>query len=586
MIRGAEFPQQPSVGLDGGSAELSAEHWRDRQPMPVFVYEEVILKNGDLLAGETSIRTDEEAAALSIALQPIKEQVFDGLAKGFEATFRPNYDGSPGVRYWRPELGKVRYEEGTNLAVFNPVYLGPMTNLFLEVMSESDLDKFKEGLKVVTPEVTPMAWKRAEEMGVPPIDPNFVNLIFIQDNYHIVDRLSADQRVALSRSFFAGLGSWKADIVTYSLDGDGVAHLNNVTMATLEGGHPSFGPDELDELGWRHKVFAATTKIDVHKVAATKSGEIPYETWVNSPTVEGIRQSGRELGRRGLLSDSVTMDSLVTDRRLARMLQGLARFSQQGEGALFAWDPGIAKLLVSSTGQMGAMKANLQLNEVVAIEARDGDTIEMVPVAKMGEPLKPSVEGPEFGYPIWELLEHHPVYIATTQAGYVLSDNEEGAYKVPPIRAGGHLHRGVEPQANLRVAHLKTSALEWPPVGCGVDASDEYSHFVFNEAVNMWEESGRQLEFVTYDVPGHSTNYVQFYVAGRLNPANHAESLIEAIDNGEMVFSHDVRQVTEKIKPQPHSVEIIPRKRRIANFLIGLGNKVGEGLKTAEEISN
>src|SRR3990167_98584 len=556
-LEGVSF--SPSLGIDGG--ELSAngpevtKNWRERTPGPIFIESPTVITGNNILAGESAVWPEDEAGLIE-TLEPVRRQFFNGIYAGFEAGFKPN-DNLTSYMLWQPgkKLPKEYHKEKRWVA-FNPVYLGPMSSGLVEALVEPDIEKFKERLRATTPEVLPLSFTMAPEMGVRIAQPDFVNVVFIQDNFRIIDKLPADYRVALCRSFMAGLGSWKVDIATYSLDEKGNATLNNVTMGSLEGGHPSFGLDDLDELGWRHKIFACTNKVDVHSVPAAKDQPIPYEQWVSSPAVEGVRASGRILGAKGLLSDSVLMNKLVANEFLVEKLKGLARFSQQGEGALFAWDPVIGRLVVSCTGQMGAMKSALELNEVVAIRPllpqerkKEEEKIGMIPVAGQGEPLKPSVEGPEFGFPMWGLLEDNPVWLNEREGGFVITADGEGAYKVPPIRAGGHLHRGVVPQNNSRVVHMETSVQEWPPVGCGVDASDEYSHFVFKRAVDLWEQSGRQIEFVTFPVHGHSTNYLQFYVEGKTNPANHAESLAEVLDSGQLKFTPDVPQVSQRIIP-------------------------------------
>ncbi|HCM51847.1 TPA: hypothetical protein DIS56_01815 [Candidatus Saccharibacteria bacterium] len=54
---------------------------------------------------------------------------------------------------------------------------------------------------------------------------------------------------------------------------------------------------------------------------------------------------------------------------------------------------------------------------------------------------------------------------------------------------------------------------------------------------------------MTFPVHGHSTNYLQFYVEGKTNPANHAESLAEVLDSGQLKFTPDVPQVSQRIIP-------------------------------------
>jgi hypothetical protein len=481
-------------------------------------------------------------------LDPVKALVFEGIERGYRLTF-PDAPAEPREPiYWRAGR-RLRPEEMEFMTVFNPIYLGPVPPGLAEACRIAPLDKFKARLTAATPELwPPPAREQGQEMGIRGASPNFVNLVFVIDDERLIDGLSADQKVALSRSFFAGFGSWKSDIVSCSTDGKEV-RLNGVWMATLEGGHPFFGPDELDELGWRHKIFSATKPVEVQKVPVAAGEAISLEAWTCSASVEGIRASGRLLGRHGYLSDSVRLADLVTSPRLARVLEWTASYSQQGEGALFAWDPVLGKLLVSATGQMGAMKADLKLNEVVAIVDAGGGSIGMVPVEGLGDPPKPSVEGPEFGFPLWDLLREQPVHLAPDGDGVVLTSREEAQYVVPPIRAGGHLHRGDVRASSIRVAHLDTDARAWPPVGCGVDASDEYSHHVFRRAAAMWEESGRTLEFVTYRVHGHSTNYLQFYVAGRRNALDHSLALADVLESGELRFRHDVPQVEERLAP-------------------------------------
>ena len=530
-------PRPDEIRLAAGEKTENPESWRQREPYAIFRRFPTIITTENILAGQSTIESEEEAEQLLRLLEPVRVAVFDGLAEGFQ--------GRRESIYWYPRRD-IKPEEREFCAVFNPVYIGPLANGVLEAFDARTLEEFKSKLRYATPEVRPLVKDIGDEMGLHGAHPNFVNLIFIQDNENRIPSLSADQKVALSRSFFAGLGSWKADIVTYSVDEQGKASLNGVMLTTLEGGHPFFGPEALDEVGWRHRVFASTKAVEAKKVPVTNES-IKLDDWQNSEAVEGLRASGRELGRRGYLSESVHLSELVSDEWLGRLLGFTAGYAQQGEGALFARDPRLNKLVVSCTGQMGAMKADLKLNEVVAIVPMGRDQIGIVPVEGQGEPLKPSVEGPEFGFPVWELINNHPVWLDEQDGGYVITEAGEGRYTESPIRAGGHLHRGPVITASSRVVHLQTNPAEWPPVGCGVDASNEYSHCIFKRATQLWEDYGRQIEFVTYDVWGHSTNYLQFYVAGQVNHADHSKSLIEVLSSGELKFAHDVPQVEARL---------------------------------------
>lgn len=541
----------PPVPHERARAAETAGAWRARQPYPIFRIEPTVVTPDVIVAGETALRSPEDAAGLRRLLDPVRDELFAGIERGFRRSFDGVESAPRDPVYWRGER-QLTPEELECMTVFNPIYLGPLPRALAEACRVGELAEFKARLRAATPELwPPPARDQGREMGIRGASPHFVNLVFVIDDERLLDALSADRKVALSRSFFAGFGSWKADIVSCGR-GPGVgARLNGVWMGTLEGGHPFFPADALEELGWRHKVFAACKPVEVQKVPVASGETIPRAAWEGSASVEGIRASGRLLGRRGYLSDSVRLAELVASAKLARVLELTASYSQQGEGALFAWDPVLGKLLVSATGQMGAMKADLKLNEVVAIVEAGAARIGIVPVEGLGEPLKPSVEGPEFGFPLWDLLREHPVGLRPDGGGVRLADPAQARWVVPPIRAGGHLHRGERRSASPRVAHLDTDAAQWPPVGCGVDASDEYSHHVFRRATALWEESGRTLEFVTYPVHGHSTNYLQFYAAGKVNDLDHSRPLAEVLESGELAFGHDVPQVEQRLAPQP-----------------------------------
>ncbi|MBI2588759.1 hypothetical protein HYW35_00910 [Candidatus Saccharibacteria bacterium] len=525
-------PSSPPSGID--LSHYSA--WRERHPYQHWLTEPTIVS---------------KESGLAANLRPTMDFIRTETSRGFVAS------GGQPAELVVPSDAIITPEQLVYSVFYKFSVWGKLHAKIEAAFGESDLDKFNQIVRKNIPPAGIEAIKVAQIFRAPnrkrlikarEMPRHLVLQALIQDNSGAIENATHDQKIGLARCLMVNNGVSNLNAGLYTRSKSGKIEFKGLIRNTLESGHPYFPTDMLDELGYREWVSASMrpNKIDV-KLADIP--EITYSNWMSSGAVNGIRRSGTLFGKYGYLSDSVVVKELTSSWSQGERIKQASEFTQQGEGAFWSQEILLDYFLSSATGQMGAVKANLQPNEIVPLTMIDKDTVGSVRIEGL-EPNKPSVEGAEFYEAMRKMLEEHPIRVRLNKdgTGFVLDDN--GPIVMAPTWAGGHLHREAAiPEDAKRVAHLHVDPKEYPTFGCGVDGSFEFTQHYFREATKLWEESGRTLKLVTINRAGHGTDYIQFPVVDEVNPLDHSIPLEQVLDSGELVMEHDVKQIEERIAP-------------------------------------
>ncbi|MCX7720801.1 MAG: hypothetical protein N2Z64_05895 [Dictyoglomus thermophilum] len=413
--------------------------------------------------------------------------------------------------------------------IINPVFLGKLDEKIEEVLKNNKISEKSKVLREYLPEVNPpfaisIGREICKKLGIfPELHPNFINLIFIEDNinFHL---LSSKTKIQFIRFLMAKLGAFKNIIVPYK---NGNIAQNKVILGTLEGGHPSL---DLKELAKRLMVFGSCKEVGGYEEI---DWEIKKEIWQNSKIVNSMINLGNFLGEKKLLSEPVEIKDLVKDEKLLKLIVRLVNYSRQAEGAFIAFEPEIKPpqefnlmngiFIVTCSGKYGTVKSNLSYKDLAPIIPLKNGKVGLIKKEKE-ENLGPSVEAEEFTLPLLNIKTKIDLY--------------------PPIIGVVHLHRGYKiKQFSTKFFEIPIDIKDYPPVGCGVDLMQEMSKYAMKKAVELWEEKKKLPYFALFYVPNHGTN-IFIFPKDNLNiyedPFYYFK---EAINLEEVVFIEDVPQV-------------------------------------------
>jgi len=425
---------------------------------------------------------------------------------------------------------KDKYHQPINstyAVIINPVYLS-LNEKVENVLKNNteDINLLREDLPEVEPLAVKIGKKICENLQIyPELHPNFINMIFMEDNIDI-HHIKSSTKVLFIRFLMAKLGAFKNIIVPIK---ENKIKDNKIILGTLEGGHPSLS---LNEIAKRLMVFGSCKEVGGWK--EIENIEIPKEVWQKSIVLNSVIELGKFLGEKGLLSSPVEIKNLIKDEKLYKFITRLINYSRQAEGAFMAYEPDIYNgvFAVTCSGKYGTIKSNLTSKDiafVIPIEERRIGVIK-----KEGEEtLGPSVEAEEFVIPLWE--HDKKIKIKKVENGYLY--DEKGKY-MPPIRGIVHLHRGYKIHSfNDEFIEVPVDIENYPPVGCGVDLMQEMSRYAINKAVEIWENKDRKPCLAFFNVPNHGTNIFIFWKdINGIIPKNPFYFLIKYISENKINF--------------------------------------------------
>lgn len=446
-------------------------------------------KNPTLILIENIVNLSEEN--IPEFIYSLKERVYKQLEKGFK-----NYN----CRVIRYDNEKLSENLSTNyVVIINPIFLGRVDLKNEEVMS-SDKEKI---LKEKLPEVDiPFAINIGKEICKkfnihPELHPNFINMIFIEDNLSF-HHLPSEIKILFMRFLMAKLGAFKNIVVPYK--GSEIID-NKVILGTLEGGHPSL---ELSDLSKRLVVFGSCKEVGGWE--EINGIEIPKEVWERSETVNDLIKLGKYLGEKNLLSSPVEIRNLVKNENLAKLIIRIVNYSRQAEGAFMAFAPELnfpiannpydGLFVITCSGKYGTVKTDLTYKDLVPVVPLEDNKVGVLKIEQ--ENIKgPSVEAEEFTTPLFEFRDK-----------FILLKS----HKLPIIRAVIHIHRGYEIlRFSEDVFEVPSNIEEYPPVGCGVDLMLEMSRYAMRYAIEEWLKRDKKPKISLYRVPNHGTNIFIFW---------------------------------------------------------------------------
>lgn len=420
------------------------------------------------------------------SIENLRDHIYEILVQEFK-------EHNCQVILWKKEQDKK--VKNNYAIIINPVFLGKLDPKVEEVLKNNKLPEDNEILKEYLPEVNPpfaisIGRDVCKNLEIyPELHPNFINLVFIEDNINI-HSLSSNTKVQLIRFLMAKLGAFKNIIVPYK---EKNISKNKVILGTLEGGHPSL---EIKDLAERLMVFGSCKEVGGYEVI---DWEIKENIWKKSKIVNSMINLGKFLGERKLLSEPIEIRNLVKEENLAKLIVRLVNYSRQAEGAFMAFEPEIKPpkdfnfmdgvFIVTCSGKYGTVKSNLSYKDLApVIPLKKGK----VGVFKKEneETLGPSVEAEEFTLPLLEMKEK---------------------FDYPPIIGVVHLHRGYKIlNLSSKFFDIPIDIREYPPVGCGVDLMQEMSKYAMKKAVEIWKERKKIPYFALFYVPNHGTNIFIF----------------------------------------------------------------------------
>ncbi|MFJ8584315.1 hypothetical protein ACIRD2_06610 [Streptomyces sp. NPDC093595] len=271
--------------------------------------------------------------------------------------------------------------------------------------------------------------------------------------------------VATARTAMGRLGAAK---VLFVSRGEAAGQVREVTLCTMEGGHPTEVEDIADRM--RDRLVTAACAQQVAEDYDTVRDAITAEAWKASTTPEQLAAAGRRMGELGLLSPPLKVSDFVSEQ-LADMYEiymGVRGFS---EGMLFAFDPDLDCLVVSASGSWDVDKRALTREQVVAVEPRLAGGRRLRVLAPSGVlPMQPSVETWE----ICALMEACPTVRVTRDGAGAWVPDPDGEREVPLIRAGIHAHVGVTASDDEVIETVEADREEFPyGFGCGTDLTVE-----------------------------------------------------------------------------------------------------------------
>lgn len=535
-------------------------------------------------------------------LRGLTNSIYRSLADSYGARNNPVVlmDNGSTKNFWnKPDTyTPPQYQAGEKkppyLVAINPVFLGkipPEVKQAMKKVGSGEIDPKKDdNLKNLVrvlkngnlPEQYPPFMEKVgkqicKKMNIgKEVHSNFMNMVFIDDTDGTYRKASYKAKQLFNWALMGKLGSFKNIVVPYYRNDTGKLIFNKVFLSSLEGGHPALN---LRELSKRIMVFGSLQ--DAGSWKEYPYTEVDRDIFAKSDGVNGIRKLGRFMGRNRLLSPPIAIHDLVRHKKLTRMLEFLASFASQAEGAFMAFDPeydlhipGVewnGSAFVTISGKFGALKTHLYPEDIdigFPWHRAEGSTVGVVPIVKMRRDIRindktgrrdlfinkvktrgPSVEASEFLLPLEGLFNDYknsPILLRKVEGGYIY-DEVSGDKKVPPIRGVIHMHRDFDVQDQSgEVIVVPTNITKYPAVGCGVDAMEEMSKYAMKEAVRLWEAGDRKAKYAVFSVPNHGTNVFVFWhgdIDTGIIPADPFVQFRQSVENGEIIFKPEVPQV-------------------------------------------
>ncbi|MFE9703271.1 hypothetical protein [Streptomyces sp. NPDC005930] len=313
------------------------------------------------------------------------------------------------------------------------------------------------------------------------------------------------QVVAAARTAMARLGAAKVVFVTR---GSAPGQVAEVTLCTMEGGHPT--EHRAIAEGIRDRLVTTACAEDVAEHYDIVRDALPADAWQASPTPDALAQAGRRMGQLGLLAAPVRLTDFVSEQ-LADMYELYMGVRGYSEGMLFAYDPDLDCLVVTGSGSWDVDKRALTREQVVAVEPRLIGGKRLRVLAPRGIlPVQPSVETWE----ICALMEAVPtVRVSRNPAGRWQLD-PAGEREVPLVRAGIHAHVGVTSSDAAVIETVEPDRVEFPyGFGCGTNLTTEVARTTIARSAAV-HDPGDERRYVRWPLLYHGEMAVELWKPG------------------------------------------------------------------------
>jgi hypothetical protein len=302
----------------------------------------------------------------------------------------------------------------------------------------------------------PFALTLMRDYGLSKRPDNLVMLVTIPER---LSTWSHMQVVEMMRTAAARIGTPK--IVFLSGDAHN-GRLDEATFCTLEGGHPTETSDIVARL--RDRLISASCARDVGNDYEVVENGLSPEAWQASRTPEALIEAGHRMAALRLLPPPRRVGEFVS-YELARIYERYLGMKGFSEGMLFAFDPETQTMMVTASGSWETDKRLLKREEIVPIgQVKNGKLQVLAPPGV--KPKGPSVEALE----MYSLLASVPRVRLGRDAGGNWALNPRGEVEAPIIRAGIHVHVGVDTLDEKWVEDVPPNRQEFPyGFGCGTD---------------------------------------------------------------------------------------------------------------------
>ncbi len=302
----------------------------------------------------------------------------------------------------------------------------------------------------------PFALTLMRDYGLSKRPDNLVMLVTIPE------RLSAWSHMRVVEMMRTAAGRIGTPKIVF-LSGDAqTGRLDEATFCTLEGGHPTETTDIVTRL--RDRLVSAACARDVGNDYQVVENGLSSEAWQASRTPEALIEAGHRMAALHLLPPPRRVGEYVS-HELARIYERYLGMKGFSEGMLFAFDPGTETMMVTASGSWETDKRLLKREEIVPIGQVESGKLQVLAPPGI-KPKGPSVEALE----MYSLLTSVPrVRLSRDTAGNWVVD-PQGNVEAPIVRAGIHVHVGVDTLDEKWVEDVPPNRLEFPyGFGCGTD---------------------------------------------------------------------------------------------------------------------
>ncbi len=302
----------------------------------------------------------------------------------------------------------------------------------------------------------------------------------------------------------------------------GDEQIERIYHIDLVGAHPTteyaIGEEDFyPDIVLRTATYESTYEVTKHEVV----GElIPADTWSELASIDAMKQTGQEMGKRKFFTDMLRINDLVAVPGLSDAIA-----DQYSEGCFATWDPHIQALIATITGSARPVdKGNITDADLAAIVGirPDGLGAQVRHVAG-GENISPSSEAVE-------MMDMDLVLPKVAVAG--LPGDQ------PVVRSKLHGHRGV---SSFNPQKVEFTPLDAPfydyLVSCATEAQARAIKAAFSRAESLQNPDDPRLLAFTI-LPGHG-----IVITEKWRPDKRPFQLIwEAMDAGDLVIDRIVPQ--------------------------------------------